>query len=87
MELRSLKVAFHHPSGLTENDVTEATFIIHETGNNIFESEGSKGCAGDVDNDRLIGRGKAIQKNANHVEIWGVVYQKVSPGTIAVIQQ
>src|ERR1700679_2217115 len=51
------------------NDVTEATFFIHETGDDIFESERSEGSAGDVDDNRLISRGKAIQKNTNLVEM------------------
>ena len=36
---------------LSGNDVTKATFFIHEMGDDIFESERSKGCAGDVDNE------------------------------------
>ena len=36
---------------LSGNDVTKATFFIHEMGDDIFKSERSKGCAGDVDNE------------------------------------
>ena len=56
-------------SGGSESNIMEVTFFIHEMSDNIFKNEGCKGDASDADNDRLVGQGKAIQKNTNFVKI------------------
>ena len=44
----------------------EATFFIHKMSDDIFENEWSERDSSDIDNNRLVSRGKAIQKDTNY---------------------